>query len=356
MSQIEMVSSLCGHCANYHLNKQRQPESKQECYDLALNIQRSMWLTITTARRKLSKIREQINNETRRNDIQSSNENTMMLQHTAYKNHKIIDQSQQCFNNSLGKSEPEHSCCVPIRIGASVVLMESSKMNGLVNNDVSTSYSNGALDGHTQCMRSLEMQVTSPIEATAKTTMTTVTPAATATVEATTMTTATTKRLQPISISPSTLRCAQCHCTNFTHQMLASAPESSGQSNSFSKNVHENENPRNFSEKNERLTTNCSDSKKSCAEKNGNDSNGLSRSVRTFSVNYKNNHPRKHAYVNHRWPYAISSTMNYSHVLLICIAFIVFGLRSALVLADNTPANATQQNTTENGSKYYLPL
>lgn len=51
-----------------------------------------------------------------------------------------------------------------------------------------------------------------------------------------------------------------------------------------------------------------------------------------------------------RWPYAITSTIKYSNVLLICIAFIVFGVRSALVLADDSPANS-QLNVTENGSK-----
>lgn len=336
ISQIEMVSSLCGHCAKSHFHTLGQSENSRECHDLAQNFQRSMWLSLTSARRKLIKIREQStsNEEIGRNENhEPTNETKMNSQHPlANEYHKKSDQSLQCFKTSSGKSEPERCCCcLSIRNGASVSLEKSRKMNGLLNNDVNTSYSNGALDGRLQCMRSLEMQVT---------------PSTATTTHTNANTTMTTETLQPISISSSTLRCAQCH------HMHTSAPDSSGQPHNLNKNVHDYGNPSNLSEKNERLTTDCSDLNDPSVEKNGIYPNGMSRGVRTFSVNYTKNQPRKHAYVNHRWPYAISSTMNYSHVLLICIAFIAFGLRSALVLAaDDTPANATQLNTTESGSK-----
>lgn len=56
-----------------------------------------------------------------------------------------------------------------------------------------------------------------------------------------------------------------------------------------------------------------------------------------------------------RWPYAISSsTMKYSNVLLICIAFIVFGVRNAVVMADESPATTNHTNITGSGSKLQI--
>lgn len=49
-----------------------------------------------------------------------------------------------------------------------------------------------------------------------------------------------------------------------------------------------------------------------------------------------------------------SPTMKYSHVLLLCLSFIVFGIRNTLVLADITPANAASTNATETGSECYI--
>lgn len=51
-----------------------------------------------------------------------------------------------------------------------------------------------------------------------------------------------------------------------------------------------------------------------------------------------------------------STTMKYSHVLLLCLSFFAIGMRSALVLADETPANSKNAliTSTETGSKYRI--
>lgn len=150
----------------------------------------------------------------------------------------------------------------------------------------------------------------------------------------------------------------------------------------------DNKNPTSFSVNDRLASENANDDRdeasdlNQCINKNGIVPNGSSsRSVRTDSANniannnssanerkQNNNHHhhhndhnnprqrRKHASANQRWPYAISSTMNiYSHVLLICVAFVAFGVRNALVLADNSPATTKELGLVDNmGSKYTL--
>lgn len=81
--------------------------------------------------------------------------------------------------------------------------------------------------------------------------------------------------------------------------------------------------------------------------------------------NDNNNRPKSHvhtkpAHLSRRTLSTLSSpssaTMNYSHVFLLCLSFCVIGMRSALVLADETPANSENSliTSTETGSKYRI--
>lgn len=333
MLTIEMLPNVCRHCAKHHLNKHQNQQEQQrlqhqhqrierngQCHDIT-NFQ-SMWLLLTTARKKFTKIRDPShNNEHEHNENRTSNENAMSLMNVlAYHNN---DQFLQCNNNTMIKSQPMHSI-ESARNDGSVLATKSSKMNDSSINDENTSLSNGALDGHPQSIRRFKTQVTPASSDETK---------------------------RPNCVLSSTLRCKQCHYDkNDMDEMQTQAANPLVQARRFSLNVHDEKNPTSFSEKIDRLATNCSDLNR-CIDKNGIDPNGSSRSVKTVSANYSNNHRRKHAYVNHRWPYAISSTMNFSHVLLLCIAFMAFSIRSAVVLADETPANSNQLNLTENGSK-----
>lgn len=349
MFTIEMLPNLCKHCAKHHLNIQQQQQQHQhqqqleksrECINSA-NFPKSIWLLLTIARKKLDKIRDLSDNENKQNaNPNNTNENTMNSWNVmAYHSN---DKYLKCNNtNVVAKTQSIHNGELA-RNGASVLVAESSKMNIINNDDVDTSCSNGALDVGAQSMRNNDMRLQQQVTLSA-------------------LDETVTKRSHCMS-SLSTLRCNQCQCENSCssdiNDQQALVPNSLDQQNrSFSLNVHETtKNPNSFSEQktqfNERLATNCSDLNRCNKVKNGIDTNGSSRSVRTVSANYSNNHLRKNAYFNHRWPYAISSTMNFSHVLLICIAFMVFGIRNAMVMADDTPANASQLNLTENGSKY----
>lgn len=98
------------------------------------------------------------------------------------------------------------------------------------------------------------------------------------------------------------------------------------------------------------------------------------QSDKCFSGKNDNNRPKSHvhtkpAHLSRRTSSTLSSplsltTMKYSHVLLLCLSFFAFGMRNALVLADETPANSENalNTSTATGSKYpiifiyYFPL
>lgn len=300
MFKIEMLPNLCRHCAKHHLNKQQKSQPHQEtkinkeCHDLT-KVQ-SMWLLLTTTRKKLTKFRDLISNETEHNEI---NLNDL----TDENNNQTLESNK----NLMTKLQSSHSVELN-RNGASVA--DFSKMNGLNNNDVvdvNTTSSNGALDDRALAIQSIEMPM----------------------------------------MMPSSLRC--CSVCSDNMEQITPAPQPS---NSFNLNVHDKTNP---------IFSLSDETNDLCHKNDGLNTNETKRnSVRTVSANYSSimKNRRKNAYVNQRWPYAISSTMNFSHVLLICIAFMVFSIRSALVLADETPANASQVNlnlTETNGSKYLSP-
>lgn len=366
MFTIEMLPTLCRHCAKHHLNKQQQQSQQldrnREHFDTT-HFHKSIWLLLMIARKKLNQIRNQYHNEDEQNENHNAtNENSMSLLNVmAYHNKNNNNQSNsQCNNQSLViKAQSIHGI-ESIRSDALPV----DKMSILTkdDDDVNTSFSSGALiDVHaSQTVRNID------IEQQKRQRESQVTPSLD---ETTTM-----LRSRCMLSSSRQRRCivgrfANTNRDTNSQQTQMPVPKHSDQMNTNLKlNVHEkeaedntNKNPSSFSDQKshtDRSATNNNKNKNKSSDsdryiaKNDIDPYGLSRSVRTFSANYSNNHPRKNAYVNHRWPYAISSTVNLSHVLLICIAFVVFGVRNAVVMADDTPANASQLNLTENGSKY----
>lgn len=323
----EMLPSLCRHCAKCHSNEQQSQhlqhhsDKSTECLD-SIHSERSMWLLLaTTTRKKSNKYRELLNKESGRSQSNAPNEIAMSPQNDlAY---QINDQCLLQTKNISIVNPQSMLSDERIRNGVSneLQLADTRRMNGLSKIDVSTSSSNGALDGHPQ---SFNMQPMPSIK--------------------------TNILRSSSSLSTTESRCSQCHCSSGQiHQTLTSTSPShqpaGQQCCNFNVNVHIEQNPTSFSVRNDCVANADSDFKRCINKKIGIDSNGSSRSVRTVSANYSNNHPRKRAYVNHRWPYAISSTMNYSHVLLICIAFLVFSIRNTLVMADDTPS--TSNNRTE---------
>ncbi|XP_031636037.1 insulin-like receptor isoform X2 [Contarinia nasturtii] len=317
---IEMLPNLCTHCAKHHLNRQekrQEPEGNGKNID-TINIQKSNWPLFTSARKKLNKIRDLLQNE-----YEHCGENDAMhlINRMAYdSNNHNNDQLLQRNTNAMTKTQSSHIAELSIRNGASMLIAESSKMNG-INNDVNRSLSNGAFDVHRHGL-SEEMQPNSWLD------------------DPTT---------KPSACMPlSTLRCSQCGCCIDDSDSTESSTQPSkplGRPNSFSLNVHNEKNPSSFSENVYRSATNCSNLR-GCVNANEIDSSDSSCSIRKPSGNYLNNH-RRRQHVSHQWPFAISSTMNFSHVLLICITFMVFSVRNALVLAETN--NTIQTETSETG-------
>lgn len=321
-----MLPSLCKHCAKQHLNKNQQTEGQEpERNVVSMNIQKQNWPLFTSARKKLNKSRDNENDRSRNPD---SNKFAMhLLNNMAYDSNSSSsssndnDQPLQC--NKMTKTQSSHIFESSTRNGASMLIAECSQMNGINNDDVNTSHTNGALDVHRHG-RSVEMQSMSLLDDT-------------------------TMKPSSVCMPLSTLRCSQCYCND---DITTKPSIPLDQPNSFSLNVHDAKNPTSFSENVYRSATNYSNLNghiNSCASDS-------SFSIRKPSGNYFNNQRRKN-HVNHQWPFAISSTMNISHVLLICITFMAFGARNAFVLAENTAitTNITNQmETTESGSKYHI--
>lgn len=361
---IEMLPSLCRHCAKYHLNRQQQQqqlqlqqqqsENPKECLD-SIHSERFPWLPLATARKKLGKFRESGRNQVKCDE--PTIEQSMNLQ-----NDLDTDLHLQHNNNISIMNSQSTLCSESNRNGISnaLQLAESSKMNGLenVNDKTLTSSLNGALDGHLPSMRNVNipMMPSLTMDTLQRSSLSLSSPSSSLS-SSTSSSSSRSSTLSSFAMPPTELQSNHCHCLcGKQHSTLTSTPhQASGQlCSKFS--AHTEKHPTSFSVRNDCVANEevkeDSELKRRINKKNGIDSNGTSRSVRTVSANYTNNQARKHAYVNHRWPHAIPSTWNYSHVLLICIAFIVLGIRNTLVLADDTPANTKELGLTENGSKY----
>lgn len=350
---IEMQPSLCRHCAKYHTNRQQQEQEQQhqqqtqqskyqesdknrECLD-SLHSERFQWLTLAMARKKSSKFREsgriqiKCNESTIKNTMKPPND---LVFHTT-------DQHLQHSNNIsiMNLQSTQNSESIRNDISNALQLVNTNQINGLnsvddYKDEISTDSVNDAFDDHKPLRQSINMTSIHTDTQRSSSSMST-----------------TQQQHQPQS--------NQCDCSNGDqHSTLTSTSHhASGQLYSkFSVNMHMETHPTGFNVKRNGANDD-SESKRRINIKNGIDSDDSSRrSVRTVSANYmKNNQAKKYAHVNHRWPYAISSTLNYSHVLLICIAFMFCGIRSTFVLADDTPANQKGLALAErNGSKYKL--
>lgn len=350
MSSNEMLPS-CRHCAKRHLNKQQQqqshdvkqlqPDKSPECV-VPIHSETSRWPPLLSLLRKRpTKCDKLLNNESGRN--QSNAKHTMSTNNSMASqsdNHNTNDQYMQCSTNHMAivesSSQSTHSSQTMWSI-ASLVLAESSKMDdGLIAMDEVN-----ALPSPPPPPPPLPSPLSSSSSASS-----------------------------PSTTILSTSNGGALHCVQkFSSQTCNKFMDSENLS-SFSVNDRLASENANDDDNDNDDRDNTSDVNQ-CINKHGIVSKGSSRSLRTVSANHtssnnntnhnnyntsNNNqrHPKKpHAYVKQRWPYAISSAMNiYSHVLLICVAIIVFGIRNALVLADDTPANAKDLALAENsGSK-----
>lgn len=389
----EMLPS-CRHCAKYHLTKEQQRhqqqqqlhqakrlqrDKNQECFTSPQQSEKYMWPL--SVRKRPNKHEKSLNNESGRN--QSNAEHTISRQNSLATRSNNIDSNDQYLQCSSGSGSSNNN---HISITMLAETSRSSKMNGLSTGDANTSIStsslspppppsssNGALDDHPQCVQSFDMQMWPSIEmgvtlrSTSLSLSSSSSPSSSSSASPTSSST---------SLETSSSAAAALHCSQWPTNQTCS---------DFSRNMHmDNINLTSFSVNDRLASENANDDRddasdlNQCINKNGIVPNGSSsRSVRTDSANNNDNNNnccankhkqnnsnsnnnnnqrqrRKHAYANQRWPYAISSTMNiYSHVLLICVAFIVFGIRNALVLADDTPANTKELAIAENGGSEY---
>lgn len=367
----EMLPS-CRHCANYHLTteqqrqqqqqqhqvKRLQRDKNQECFTPPPQSEKYMWPL--SVRKRPNKHEKSLNNESGRN--QSNAEHTISRQNSRATRSDNIDNNDQYLQcSSSSGSNNNH-------LSITMLAETSSKMNGLSTGDENTSLSasslspppplpssssSGALDDHPQCVQSFDVQMWPSIESSRSTSSL---PSSSSSSSSASSSSTTTTSLKTSSSSEAEAAAA-LHCSQWPTNQTCS---------DFSRNMHmDNINLTSFSVNDRLASENANDDRddasdlNQCINKNGIVPNGSSsRSVRTDSANnnentnnYCANKRRKHAYANQRWPFAISSKMNiYSHVLLICVAFVVFGIRNAMVLAEDTPPNGKELGFVENSA------
>lgn len=295
-ANVEMQLLLCKHCSKHHVNKQQNDSikiSQKECNDSTINT-KLVPSTLTSTRKKQTKNNNIINNPS--NIIDNIG----------------IDQHRKTTTVNDGANALN-------TFGAMQSILSSRNNNQIADDSLNQ------LHCHENCRQKTSMNQQ-------------------------------TKHINP--------QLSRYYDNNREEQLMIECSENAVAierltSNQFKTNPNDNINNDNNNYFNRRIMSQKGSFYTFCT----NQSDICFSSIKDNSNTNDNNRPKSHvhtepAHLSRRTSSTLSSsssstTMKYSHVLLLCLSFFAFGMRSALVLADETPANSENalNTSTETGSK-----